>query len=257
MSRAERRRQEKADLKLIERGLDVLSRNPAQIVSLMRVLSSFVEQARGEHSVDPLMEFFYANMQQAGRRLSEAPIACRKGCAHCCTTWVAASAPEVIFAAKVAAARAAAVSNAEPLVAGKSFDARGTMVVRCPMLEQDICQIYAARPLVCRTATSVDADLCRRAYLEKSGEDIPTPTAFVVLKTGYTIALHGALRHAGLHYTPHEFIGAVKNALDDPALEQEWLAGKDVFAGIPRDPNGDIFQAEWAAQLYRATFSEN
>lgn len=245
MDRAEKRRQLKSDSKAIAHGLDVALRDGAQVAALMRVLHDHVRQAQAEKSIDAMMEFFYEKMERSARRLSNIEVACRKGCSHCCHARVVASVPEVLFVGK-------AGRYAQQRAQEEIFDYRaGTP---CPMLKENLCGVYANRPIVCRTAASADARICERAFLHLSGETIPTPTLNGVMKTGYCVALSGALRQAGLVHFAYEFRDAMKMIFDNPGAEQEWLEGRDIFAGLAADPGGDLFRAEWNESLYRAAF---
>lgn len=119
---------------------------------------------------------------------------------------------------------------------GLTFDQRGDLVTPCPALVDKVCSNYLNRPNTCRTAVSVDADVCRRAYVELSGEDIPTPMSATGIRGIFGVALECALIHAGLACEAYELQSALKRTLDDPTVEQRWLAGEDVFAGLPEDP---------------------
>ncbi|WP_192182601.1 hypothetical protein [Mesorhizobium amorphae] len=52
----------------------------------------------------------------------------------------------------------------------------------------------------------------------------------------FVVALECALVHAGLAHAAYEFQAALKRTLADPTVEQRWLNGEDVFAGLPEDP---------------------
>ena len=259
MNRAERRRQLKADRKLVERGLDIANRDSYQIVALMRVLHEHVREAIEAKSVQPLMAFIYSSMTETAKRLANAPLACKRGCSHCCHIWVAASAPEVIYAvSSIPAAKRSAcrqsVLIAEQETRDKSFDDRAGMVTRCPLLDDNLCSVYSTRPIVCRTAASADAAICERSYLHLSGEDIPTPFVFMAARSGYDIGLCGALRREGLADTASELISALKLVLETPDAEQRWLRGEDIFASLPKDPGSDLMNVPANRVFYNEAF---
>lgn len=251
MSRADRRRQLKEDMKRVARGVDVSKRDAADVVALMRVLHDQARQAAQQRSIDPLMRFLYDNMASTERRLAGVQVACRKGCAFCCRTFVAVTAPEALFAMRGGMRERVTAANA--LTGGKSYEQRADTSVPCPMLVDNACSIYAARPLVCRAGASVDAGICERSYVAQSGENIPSPLAHVLMGTGYGVALAGALKHAGLAATAAEYNAAL--ALCSDAMEQDWLAGRDVLAHLPRPPGGDLFEAPWNRKLYDEAFA--
>jgi hypothetical protein len=70
------------------------------------------------------------------------------------------------------------------------------MITPCPALVDNLCSNYANRPNVCRSASSIDADVCKRSYVELSGEDIPTPAPHIMVLGVFATALAGALNRA-------------------------------------------------------------
>jgi Fe-S-cluster containining protein len=263
MGRAERRQQEKEYRRRVEsRGLDVRQLDAHEIVALMRVLSDRVRISIRRRSVNPLMDFIYSNLMGGAKLIAAAPIACRKGCSHCCNIWVDASAPEVFYTVNMIAPEQreraiAAVETACAQTGGVSFDDRGQMVTPCPLLEGDLCGVYADRPLACRTAVSADAEICRRSYRHLSGEDIPTPAIWMMLRQGYCIALEGAVQHAGLAHDFREWNESLRVALHTPDAEANWLAGADVFAGLPMPSVPATFEhPQWRAIYVEAFGAE-
>ena len=237
MGRAERRQQEREYQRRVERrGLDPREPDAYEIVALMRVLRDKVQASIRRRSVNPLMEFIYSNLTAGARHIAALPIACGKGCSHCCNIWVEASPPEVLYligrmSPEQRERAITAVDAACAQTSGVSFEDRDRMISPCPLLEGDFCGVYTNRPLACRTAVSVDAAICRRSYRELSGENIPTPGVWVVLRQGYCVALEGAVLHSGLAHEFRELNDSLRVALSTPDAEAQWLAGADVFAG--------------------------
>jgi len=257
MSRADRRRQEKEDQRLVARGIDVNRRDPAQVIALMRMLRQQLAEAQVAGTVAPLIRYLHENFEAAGRRAPRQDIACSKGCAHCCHVWVSVRAPEVLFVLSMLRAKGhmVALGESHAQIASLDVEARRQIATPCPMLGGDnLCQIYTARPLACRAAVSADAGACERAYRLFEDETIPVPDAFRNQKTSYTVALAGALRHAGLPYVSYEFNSALQAALARSDAEAAWLAGEDVFAAAQRDPAGDPFVNPSHQKLYDAAF---
>jgi hypothetical protein len=239
MGRAERRQQVKESEKRIGRGVDVRQRDGRDLAALMRVLHDRTELSIRKRSVQPLMEFLYANLNRGAQHVSDIRVACARGCSHCCTVWVEASPPEVFYAvnAMAPALREEAIRAVEEAcsqTAGLGFEKRDAMRLPCPLLVEDECSNYLGRPLACRTAVSTDADVCMRAYRLLSGEGIPVPAAWAGLRQGYSVALEGALLRAGLAHRYREWNESLRLALANPAAESDWLAGADVFAGVPQ-----------------------
>jgi len=162
-------------------------------------------------------------------------------------------------AASLGERRAAAEARVQAALArtrGVDFHQRGRMAVACPLLEDGACSVYRDRPLTCRTAASLDAAACERVYVQQSGGTVPTPSVFPRMRLGYSLALAGALRQAGLAHAPCEFQAALERAMTTPDCESQWLAGADIFAGLPRDPAGDPFQMRENRELYEAAFGQ-
>lgn len=126
INRADRRRQAKEDEKRVARGLDARLAPQGQIVALIRALDQKLKTSIQRRSVSPLMEFVYSSMSGGARLIRDAPIACGRGCSHCCHSWVDAGPAEVLFAVKSlpAAQRvrvAEAVEHMCALTGGKPF----------------------------------------------------------------------------------------------------------------------------------------
>ncbi|HEY1638775.1 MAG TPA: YkgJ family cysteine cluster protein [Rhizomicrobium sp.] len=259
MNRSERRRQLRADSKLLLNGLDPINRDREQLAALMRLLHEQLCASRAEGSVNPMMAFLYDNMAQSARRLRQVSIACFRGCSHCCHTWVAVSAPEVLFVRNTMPAKAReqirdSILQAYEATAGKSPEERLTIAAPCPLLRDRLCSVYAHRPIVCRTAVSLDAALCERAYRHHSGEAIPSPEWYAILRNGYDIALSGAIRREGLSYASYEFNAALKAVFENPDAERQWLGGVDILSGLPQNSDADPFRNGAYRQVYESAF---
>jgi len=107
-----------------------------------------------------------ARVRVAAGQWDPAP-ACRRGCAHCCALKVDITTAE-------AALLRAAIPHDDPRrervkarakeLLGLSEEERMQSRVPCALLGEDgACSVYEARPLVCRAASSLDADACARA----------------------------------------------------------------------------------------------
>ncbi|HWP26018.1 MAG TPA: YkgJ family cysteine cluster protein [Xanthobacteraceae bacterium] len=258
MNRAERRRRAKEDEKILARGIDPEAQGPEQTAAMARQLHALLEEAKRERSIDPPVRYLHARIDATLRQLASIPVACKKGCSHCCHGWVSASAPEVLFVAKAVRRRS------DPTVVGRirtAFEitrdveqaARSKHPHPCPLLENDACSLYAIRPGSCRFWASADAGICARAYHGISDEDIPAPRLNLVGRNAYAIALAAALKHAGLPHHLYEFNAALARAVERENAEREWLAGIDIFADVKRDPN-DIFAGAPAHMMYSLAF---
>lgn len=257
MNRGARRRREKEDLRRIANGLDVPAKSAEQICSLMRVLHGLVVDGRQLGSVRGAMSFLFDNLSKSIQQAPDNLIACRKGCSHCCNTWVSATAPEVFFIADMIRRSHRPLEEITTLAQStRKLDIaeRGRRVTPCPLLEDGSCSAYVARPFSCRTATSTDAALCKRGYIDLSGEEIPQSMYFVLQRSGYTMAFWGAFEKAGLPLKGYEFNEALELALTTENAEQRWLSGEDIFADVQRDP-GDPTQRPEHRIVYNHAFA--
>jgi Fe-S-cluster containining protein len=171
---------------------------------------------------------------------------------------VSATAPEVLFIAKALrrqrnTATAERINSAHASTKEFDFYARGRHPHPCPLLEAELCSVYAIRPRACRFAASADAAVCARSYRDLANEDIPTPLKHLLARNAYAIALAIALKHAQLPYHLYEFNAALARAIERDDAEREWLAGEDVFADVRRDPN-DVFSESPAYLMYSHAF---
>jgi hypothetical protein len=250
-------RQLAADNASISGGLDLAARDGRQLAALMRVLREHVAVSVDEGTVAPLMGFLYGHYTKSLGRIAQIRLACKKGCSHCCRGWVSATAPEIFHALNFideerSPSMSAAIVAANAATSGKSPEERARMNVACGFLDNHACSIYEARPVLCRSAVSTNAEICRRSCLEFSGEDIPTPPPYFALSDGYTVALACALKHAGLQHRAFEYNSGLKAALDAPEAEAEWLAGGNVFPDSFQDD--DILEEDWVRSIYRSAF---
>ncbi len=247
-----------ADYALVMGGLDVAKRSVDQIVALMRVMYDFVLTAKNERSVSPLMGFLYLNLSQTLERIGELNVACRKGCSHCCHNWVAASAPEVIYALKYAEAAGLPVqdnlSSTLMLTGGRNSQTRIGMRAPCPLLDGDVCGVYENRPIVCRTLVSFDAGICERFYSQITKEPVPASAAYNAIRNVYALCLAGALKRAGLPPFFYEYNAALNNMAQVDDAEAAWLSGEDILEGVMLDDGGDMFCEAWNRDIYKKAF---
>ena len=169
-----------------------------------------------------------------------AALACRRGCAYCCHSFVGAIAPEVFrLADAVRASNAGALAvdavraRCGPLKDVAPADRIGRKLP-CPLLVEGLCGVYADRPMVCRQTTSLSLDACVDEYEDRNRDaQIPVSPLHLAHAGNVHVALLGALQGAGLPADAHELAGALDLALAAPDAEQRWLAGEDVFRDLP------------------------
>jgi Putative zinc- or iron-chelating domain len=258
MSRADRRRQAKEDEKRLIHGIDPESSDPGAVAAMARLLHGLFETAKREKSIDPPVKFFLAKIDATLQAKSGVALACAKGCSHCCHACVSATAPEVLFLAKLIRRRGESGAFARVQaahLATKDYDiaARAKHPHPCPLLEADLCSVYPSRPMTCRLAASADAMACARALRQSLGGTIPTPMCHLRARGVYEMTMVTALLHAGLPHRYYELNDALNRALLVEDAERAWLGGEDVFAGVRLDPN-DTLSSPSTQRLYRHAF---
>ena len=161
------------------------------------------------------------------------PLACKAGCTYCCHNVVMATAPEIFLAASEL--RASYDAGFVAAVAGRCDAVGATAGIRrspCPLLHDNLCSVYSARPTVCRKHTSFSVDACIADYEGRGGE-IPIRRFDQEIFECCAVALLVGMRlwdeRQGAVF---ELSGALRVALQDPQAEQKWLAGEAVFAGV-------------------------
>jgi Fe-S-cluster containining protein len=252
----------KSDEEVVDGGLDIRNPDVSHIYALMRVLHTHVVEAKSARSVDVLMKFFYSNLSQTLAKIDGSRFSCRAGCDFCCRSWVAASAPEVLYLLKnISEDRQDEtrndISTAFAATRGIGSKQRQRMNTPCPMLSARKCSQYEFRPLVCRTLVSFDANACERIYTKFSGERIPRSDGYNVLRNVYALALAGALRREGLSAFFYEFNSALSKVISSEHPEEKWLAGENILEGIPKDSGGDMFSDSWNEDVYQQVFARH
>lgn len=259
MDRAERRRQNKEDERLLSRGIDPGSADLEPTVAMARRLYALIEKAKNDRNIDQTVKFLYSKIDATLLDLRDVPVACKKGCSHCCNIWVSVSAPEVLFTLKAFGPKKQdmikRIRDAHVQTRDYTFDVRDQHPNPCPLLKQEVCSIYTSRPSACRWAASGDANICARSYRNETNENIPTPMINLMGRTAYAAALVIALRHAGLPHHAYEFNSAMVCALAREDAEEAWLSGEDIFAGVMREP-GDLLSEAPTQMLYELAFEK-
>ncbi len=164
-------------------------------------------------------------------------IACRKGCATCCTLRVTATAPEVLLIERFlrwteSPGRklnlAKRVEKANQVTCGLNEEQRVQLRRRCPFIEQGACMIYPVRPLACRGHACYDRQACVDAARGRIN-DIPISEPHRTFRSLIQNALLSALRDAGYAWGIYELNQALTIALNDGNCQAHWITGQDVF----------------------------
>ena len=165
-------------------------------------------------------------------------VACARGCFHCCTTYVSTSLPEVFNLARAVRGKVgteARIHDAAARARAMPQLQREVTRVICPILEEQACSEYAARPVVCRAVLSTSLESCLRIFQQGGREPFPSPASLGGLRSYVVMILRAALRLAELPHQNFELTHALTIALTVPDSEARWLAGENIFAGVAMD----------------------
>jgi hypothetical protein len=234
LSRPERRTLQRQDTAILTHPL-VLSQDPRQTAAHVRhvvhLLRAPQANAPCADAVAHVTALFDRSVPQSANKI----IACRKGCAHCCTQTVAVTAPEAFAVASLVRKRpatVAAITAAAERTGKMALNERLTAGIMCPMLEDALCSVYAGRPLGCHGFVSASLDACIATFTQGGKPDIPMPNDTVQLLHVCRMLMLVAMRLAGLNDAVYELNAALAVALSQADAETRWLRGEDVFAGV-------------------------
>ena len=235
LQRAERRALQREDEKYLSQPL-----NPgpdprsisAHVRHMVHLLSSPAAPSPCADAISHVSELFSRTVPKE----SEKGIVCRRGCAFCCTQLVSVTAPEAFWVAAQIRRKPLvidAVRAIDQKTYGLSMEDRLKSHIICPLLENDACSIYAARPIGCRGFVSLNLDACIATFVHGAEPQIPVPANRLDILYACRMALYAALRLRGLKAEAYEMNAAVMAALAFDDAEARWLAGEDIFAGVP------------------------
>jgi Fe-S-cluster containining protein len=241
-TRQQRRKLERELLKLVgdltRDGLPVPHRPEATMALALAVreeLSDTKTAARASKAAALIERVFDLTMRKLPAAQRQQPLACTVGCTYCCHNMVMATAPEIFLAARELRARHDKAYLAE---VGGRCDAVGQAREAgarppCPLLDDSRCTVYAARPAVCRKHNSFAVAACRSEHEGKPSQVPLRRFDQGVFECCAAGLIAGMRLWDGRAASVFELSGALKAALRDERSEQRWLAGEDVFAGVP------------------------
>jgi Fe-S-cluster containining protein len=237
-----------------------ISRNETIALALNDATSS-VGRQRARASIDecgsPVVaakDVFLAYAEAAERADARYSVACHAGCWFCCTTPVAVT----VFEAAMVRSAVLTLPEAEQqaiwvrlqqhiAAQDQAFAAANAERIsfrhRCPLLtDAGTCSVYQGRPLACRSVLSLDAERCRRWFLEHDQGD---PNTLFALTNNAAISgipqLMVTLNEGSIdHYPNYELASAIFKLWTEPDSFMTWQQG-ELFArdGFPRMAEGD------------------
>lgn len=168
------------------------------------------------------------------------PLACKKGCSWCCSLEVKVSPPELFWIADylrtsmttdaMVALRQRIAEIVGPVAKLSSYD-RSVSGIPCPLLVDNACSVYEARPLACRGWNSTNESVCEEAT-KRRGVMVQADMTQRMVAYGTAAGMEEAAREAGLKSRKYELVAALHIVLEDPSAEERWLSGEDVFRGV-------------------------
>ena len=238
LSRPERRALQKQDAQLAALPLK-MTPDPRPVAAHIRHVIKLLRSPQAKSPCSDVIAHVGALHDRSVPPSMQTMLACRKGCSHCCTQMVVVTAPEAFYVA-------AQIRNRPRTVEAVGEVARQTGAlpllerlkakVMCPMLENAICSIYAARPLGCHGFVSTDLNACLAAFERLETPNIPMPEDNISVLYACRMLLSAALRLVGLRDSVFELNSALAAILAHDNAERRWLAGEDILAGVKAEP---------------------
>jgi Fe-S-cluster containining protein len=211
-----------------------------QVAATVQILSEGDSLDRTVEVVDHAHSL-HGTLFEAWRNAEMQSLACREGCAFCCSLNVTATIPEVFRILDAMHRNRSRKDRLRVLETAREYAARVSNLsgeerdrVRrpCPLLADDRCSVHSSRPLACRGWNSFDVSACERDSLhpeEDACVEIPGPP--FSLARGLAFGIAAGLRLCGLQ---HDFVhlpSALALGLSLPLneLHTRWRRGKPAF----------------------------
>ncbi|MBL8630071.1 MAG: hypothetical protein JNM81_10610 [Rhodospirillaceae bacterium] len=214
--------------------------NPRAIQANTRHLTLILLDTKLELRASRAAQFAEQLMDAIMYEYAKSPIACSKGCSHCCTTYVSATIPEILNLANTV--RRTFIRRERVLSAAEQCKAtpqlyREVKRVICPMLENHACSEYANRPVSCRYLLSKSLETCVKILQRGEEAEFQYTDNVVVIRSFIIIMMKAALEMVGLPQQHYELNQALAVAMTTEDAEARWLAGEPLFASVDVDRN--------------------
>ncbi len=177
-------------------------------------------------------------------RHSPGCVECSLGCTSCCYQPVMATEAEVLLVADhvrgnsapdaIARLRTEVSSYATRLrELGSARASRSNM--RCPLLVDGACSVYAVRPFGCvmygsTSRATCDAQFERGERGEKELDVIPVPALPIAVVGSMRDGFYAACVQRGMPMKHLDLVLGLEIALDQPDATRRWMRGEDLFA---------------------------
>jgi Fe-S-cluster containining protein len=189
------------------------------------------------------------------------PIACREGCSFCCYIRVHLTPMELIFLvhsiqSNFSENEIEALKNRletiDPITHGMTDEERGRAKIPCPLLVNNRCSAYEARPQECRGYNSTNVEACRQAFNNYDIWDVPI---FFPQYSAFKNTQAALARATNNSIELLELTTALRIALDDDTAIDRWLAGGNPFqkASLPMTDPEVIAFSPWTPTFDNST----
>jgi len=206
-----------------------------------RALSSAKSEADVARLVSDLSRRSDTQIEAILARAQGLPLpVCTKGCAYCCHQSVEVLPTEAIniahnirtkLAADALAHTREKLAKLDERTRNMGTRARAAARLPCALLVGNLCSIYEARPLSCRSVYSFDADKCRKSFTARRPESVIVdyfgPAKEIT--RAYASLLKFGAQEAGLSAHGLRLAAALRVALGSPEAAERWLVGADPF----------------------------
>lgn len=191
----------------------------------------------------PALKRSYSNFDKIiAKAIDESPSkpACKAGCFYCCYYKVEAKAHEMLlihdYMKKNLAADLreqilrSATTNAE-LIRTLTPQEHLATNIKCPLLIDNKCSIYEARPFRCRSFHAVQVDACAASH--ENPDDFSIATELIEEVSHFSDALSQgfevAAMDAGFDHRTYDLNTALLEVFADEAVEKRYKRGKKAF----------------------------
>ena len=112
---------------------------------------------------------------------------------------------------------------------------KDALPLACPLLRNNRCMVYEARPLKCRAWNSLRLADCEQAYGHgSSAHQVPIDTPAFVMGNAVLSGLTDSVTTAGLDGSHHELCQALDQALTQSDAAERWQQGEKVLSTQPQ-----------------------
>jgi len=163
----------------------------------------------------------------------ERPLACKPGCGMCCYQPAISVTPiEVFFIANYIRENFSEeqVADLQKALENPEHRLEYGGLQKCPLLQDQKCSIYDARPFACRSANSYDLGACENAARNgRKGNTVPTYQGHLSATQLVLDALYKAIAENKLENNLFDLRRALAIVLKNPNADKTWRKGREVF----------------------------